>query len=55
MKIQTFEDLNIWKQAIDITLKIYPLTNKDTFAKDFALRDQIRRALISISSNIAEG
>ena len=55
MRIQSFEELKIWKDAIDITLKIYPLTNKDTFSKDFALREQIRKALISITSNIEEG
>lgn len=55
MKITRFEDLNIWKLSLKITKEIYDLTSKDGFSKDFALRDQIRRAAISISSNIVEG
>lgn len=38
-----------------ITKEIYNLTAKEKFSKDFALRDQIRRAIISVSSNITEG
>ena len=38
-----------------MNLKIYKLSNKGTFAKDFGLRDQIRRASVSILSNVAEG
>jgi len=55
MKITKFEDLEIWKLALKITKVIYDLTSERKFSKDFALRDQIRRAVISISSNIAEG
>jgi len=55
MKINRFEDLEIWKLGIDIAVEIYKLTSKNNFSKDFGLRDQIRRAAISISSNIAEG
>ncbi|MGZ5281657.1 MAG: four helix bundle protein [Bacteroidia bacterium] len=47
--------MKIWKDAIEVTLKIYPLTGKDSFSRDFALKEQIRKALISITSNIAEG
>lgn len=55
MKIQKFEDLNIWKLSLKITKGIYDLTAKKDFAKDFHLKDQIRGAIISVSSNIAEG
>jgi four helix bundle protein len=55
MKITKFEDLKIWQIALKITKEIYELTNKKEFSKDFSLRDQIRRAIISVSSNIVEG
>ena len=50
-----FRELEIYKKSKEIVLKIYSLTNKEKFSKDFALREQIRRAGISIMSNIAEG
>jgi four helix bundle protein len=50
-----FEDLEIWKHARDLANKIYKLSGSGTFSKDFGLRDQIRRAAVSIMSNIAEG
>jgi four helix bundle protein len=55
MKINKFEDLPIWKQALKLTKDIYDLTSKEKFNKDFRLRDQIRGAIISVSSNIVEG
>jgi four helix bundle protein len=55
MKIKKFEDLSIWRLALKITKIIYDLTSKPKFSRDFSLRDQIRRAVISISSNIVEG
>ncbi|MBU4480673.1 four helix bundle protein [Patescibacteria group bacterium] len=55
MKITKFEELNIWKQALSITKLIYDFTSKKEFSRDFGLRDQIRRAVVSISSNIVEG
>jgi len=53
--IQRFEDLIAWQKARELNREIYLLTNTGAFAKDFGLRDQIRRASVSISSNIAEG
>lgn len=53
--IQKFEDLKIWQKAREVNLQIYKLSNKGSFSKDFGLRDQIRRASISVLSNIAEG
>jgi four helix bundle protein len=55
MKIKKFEELNIWKLALKITKEIYDLTAKKKFSRDFKLRDQIRGAIISVSSNIVEG
>jgi len=55
MKITKFEELNIWRVSIEITKEVYQLTKKDVFHKDFGLQSQIRRASVSISSNIVEG
>ena len=55
MKYRKFEELPIWKESIDLTKYIYDLSSSGKWAKDFGLRDQIRRAIISISSNIVEG
>jgi four helix bundle protein len=50
-----FEDIESWKMARELTKGIYTVTNKSPFDKDWGLKDQIRRASISIISNIAEG
>lgn len=50
-----FEDLRVWQEAEKLVRAIYGTTNRGPFAKDFPLRDQIRRAAISTMSNIAEG
>jgi len=50
-----FEQIISWQKARELNKVIYQLTTKNKFSKDFALRDQIRRASISVSSNIAEG
>lgn len=52
---ERFEDLRVWQAARALTREVYTVTNRGAFAKDFALKDQIRRAAISIMSNIAEG
>ena len=54
-KIERFEDLEVWKEAVSIGVQIYNLTSSGNLAKDFAIKDQLRRAAISISNNIAEG
>lgn len=54
-KFQKFEDIVTWQKARQLVAEIYKLTNDTTFSKDFALRDQIRRAAISVTLNIAEG
>ena len=50
-----FEDLEVWKSARELTNRIYKITTDGAFSKDYGLRDQIRRASVSIMSNIAEG
>jgi len=55
VKVKNFEDLEIWKDARMLTRTIYRITREPKFSKDFALRDQIQRAAVSIMSNIAEG
>lgn len=50
-----FEEIEAWKTARQLTNLIYKLTSKDRFSRDFGLRDQIRRAAVSVMSNIAEG
>lgn len=50
-----FEDIKSWQKARIATNLVYKTTAKGVFAKDFALRDQIRRSSISVMANIAEG
>lgn len=52
---QRFEEIEAWQKARDLTKKIYDITNRGNFARDFAFRDQIRRASVSVMANIAEG
>ena len=52
---QRFEDIEAWQKARELTKAIYAMSNDGQFARDFSLRDQIRRASVSIMSNIAEG
>ena len=51
----TFEDLRAWQSARELTRDVYQLTRTGDFSRDFALRDQMRRAAVSVMSNIAEG
>ena len=55
MAVKYFEDLEVWILSRELTNKIYNVSSDGRFAKDFGLRDQIRRATVSIMSNIAEG
>jgi four helix bundle protein len=52
MAFRSFEELDVWKRACQLAVCVYQSTSD---SKDFALRDQMRRAAISIASNIAEG
>ena len=51
----TFEELEIFQTARTLTRSIYTISNCGAFSKDYGLRDQMRRAAVSIMSNIAEG
>ena len=53
--IKSFEDLFCWQKARELTKFIYKITNNSAFSKDYGLKDQIRRAAVSVMSNIAEG
>lgn len=53
--ITRFEEIDAWKSSRQLTNIVYGLGNQIGFNRDFGLRDQIRRAAVSIMSNIAEG
>lgn len=55
MIIKKFEELNIWKLALKTTREIYDLTAEKEFSRDFELKSQMRRSIISVSSNIVDG
>lgn len=50
-----FRELKVWQRAKDLAVLIYRVTETGGIAKDFGLKDQIRRAAVSVPSNIAEG
>src|SRR6266705_1124364 len=50
-----FEEIEAWKKARELTKRVYRISRTSSFAKDLGLRDQIRRASVSVMSNIAEG
>jgi four helix bundle protein len=54
-KIETFEDLQVWQRGIEWVKQVYLLTKEGELRKDFGLRDQLRRASVSVPTNIAEG
>ena len=54
-KIERFEDLDLWKDAVKMGVSIYNVTEEGKMAKDYSARDQLRRAAISVSNNLAEG
>ena len=54
-RIENFEDLEVWQLSRRLTGKIYQVSQNGPFARDFGFCDQIRRAVVSIVSNIAEG
>ena len=53
--VSRFEELGAWQKARELVDRVYRMTASGELARDFALRDQIRRAVLSIPSNIAEG
>lgn len=54
-KIERFEEIKAWQLSRDLVLSVYQASGNGPFATDYALRDQIRRASVSVMSNIAEG
>jgi four helix bundle protein len=52
---QTFRELTVWKRAMELTLAVYRLSQEFPREEQFGLTSQIRRAVVSIPSNIAEG
>ena len=54
-RIERFEDIEGWKLARRVANRVYDVSSEGVFCRDFALVNQIRRASISIMSNIAEG
>ena len=50
-----FKELKVWQESKDLAVNIYKLTEDGAFIKDFGLKDQMRRASVSVPSNIAEG
>ena len=53
--IEKFEDLDVWQNARKLTNSIYDYSDLGAFSRDFGLRDQMRRAAVSVMSNVAEG
>ena len=53
--IRRFQDIDAWRQARELTQAVYKCFGSGTFARDYALQGQMRRAAISVMSNIAEG
>ncbi len=53
--IKRYEDIEAWRRGRQLTAAIYPATSSQAFSRDRALCDQMRRAAVSIVSNVAEG
>lgn len=54
-KIKSFTDLIVWKEGHNLVIKIYKVTKKSPSEEQFGLTNQLRRAAVSVTSNIAEG
>jgi four helix bundle protein len=55
MVAQVFEDLDVWRKAMDLAAEIYGICRKAPLSRDYGFRDQMQRAAVSIPANIAEG
>ena len=55
MTYQNFEDVPVWQEAIRLARSVYEFTQRSQFKGQYSLRDQIKRAAVSVSNNIAEG
>jgi four helix bundle protein len=52
---ERFEELDVWQRSRELANLIYDVSEVGSFARDFGLRDQMRRSAVSVMSNIAEG
>jgi four helix bundle protein len=52
---ESFKDLVVWQRAIQLTIAVYELTSSFPPSEQFGLTNQLRRASVSVASNIAEG
>jgi len=55
MRVQSYRDLRVWKTAVELTLEVYRITESFPPSERFGLTSQLRRAAISVASNIGEG
>ena len=55
MGYETFRELRVWQEAKGLAVRVHQLTSSEKLSRDFGLRDQMRRASVSVASNIAEG
>ncbi|HEY5839414.1 MAG TPA: four helix bundle protein [Pyrinomonadaceae bacterium] len=55
MRYTRFEDLPVWNNAVELAVAVYSMTDRIQFRRRRSLRDQIERAAVSVSNNIAEG
>ena len=49
--VERFEDLEVWQKAREVVNAVYQVSSDGLFSRDYALRDQIRRACISVMAN----
>ena len=54
-KVETFEDLRVWQQGIELVKQVYLITREGEISRDFGLRDQLRWVAVSVPTNVAEG
>ncbi len=55
MKYSRFEELPVWKAAIELGVAVYTFTASSAFKSRYSLKDQLERAAVSVSNNVAEG
>jgi len=54
-RVESFEDLEVWKEGCDLAVQIYKLVQEGKISKDYGLKDQMTRSAVSIPANVAEG
>jgi four helix bundle protein len=53
--VKSYKDLNVWQKAVDLVPQVYAVVRSLPQVEQYALSDQIRRSVVSIAANIAEG